>query len=79
MSFPWGQTTLPVTFACPHCGQILEQLGKKVTVCDCPASEQAEQTAREAAKTWTTARQERRPTFDEMRERQKVARREKNG
>jgi hypothetical protein len=39
MSFPWGQSTLPVTFVCPHCGDTKTIIRETVPVCDCAGSE----------------------------------------
>lgn len=39
MSFPWGQSTLAVTFTCPHCGDVKSIVrGDKVPACDCPGA-----------------------------------------
>jgi hypothetical protein len=41
MPFPWGQPTLPVSFTCPHCGDVKSIMHEdKVQACDCPGAQE---------------------------------------
>lgn len=40
MPFPWGQSTLPVSFTCPYCGSVKNIIRDTIPVCDCSDAEE---------------------------------------
>ena len=58
MPFPWGQSTLCVSFTCPHCGDTKTVSEECLAVCDCPDSLQASVEDRERAATHHKSQQE---------------------
>ena len=71
MGFPWGQSTLPSTFICSHCGETHYLKNDHLAVCNCKGSEEERTKQREAQRALVNQRHH--PTFAEVRDNRKCS------
>ncbi len=58
MPFPWGQSTLSLSFTCPFCHQTYYNENGTVQVCECPEAQQARLEAAERERAFNQSRQQ---------------------